>query len=283
MAAKKIEGASTTVAYTIHPDSIAELVQDSNVSRHTHESDESIRELANSIAAQGQLQDILLRYNSERKLTIIAGYRRTRAVELINDFPGDFKDAEGATLTGPISLRARIMNVTEREALEMNLEENLRRKDLNTVDLARAARTLIDRYEWSAAQVAERMHCSPARVSQLTGLLILPESALNALASGKIKEATARGFIGAAEETITKALAMIDAGDKPNLVVRAIQAGIGAKRRLGVAEIVAALEGSNSAQGDALAKWIRGEGEFSAAKLGDFEVNADAEIGEDED
>lgn len=283
MAAKKIEGASTTVAYTIHPDSIPDLVRDSNVSRHTHESDESIRELAESIAAQGQLQDILLRYNSERHLTIIAGYRRTRAAEMINDFPGDFKDAEGNQLTGPISLRARIMTCTEREALEMNLEENLRRKDLNAVDLARAGRTLIERYEWTPGQVAERMHVSPSRVSQLIGLLILPESALNALASGKIKEATARGFIGAAEETITKALAMIDAGDKPNLVVRAVQTAAGVKRRLGVAEIVAALEGSNTAQGDALVKWIKSEGMFQDAKLGDFEVSADATIGEDDE
>ncbi|MEJ2289044.1 MAG: ParB/RepB/Spo0J family partition protein, partial [Deinococcales bacterium] len=89
--------------------------------------EEAIAELAESIAAKGVLQPILVRPSGEG-FEIVAGERRFRA----------------AQRAGLGSVPAVVRDLDDRETLEVAIVENLQREDLNPVEEARAFRQLLD-------------------------------------------------------------------------------------------------------------------------------------------
>ncbi len=108
----------------------------------------SLKELAESIRAHGILSPLLVRPLNERSFEIVAGARRYRAAQLAE------------IETAPV----RIVNLTDAEALEAALIENLQRKDVHPLEEAQGFRALLnlDEPKYSVEQIAAKTGKSPA-------------------------------------------------------------------------------------------------------------------------
>ena len=117
--------------------------------------DESLKELAESIRAQGVLSPLLVRPITEQSFEIVAGARRYRAAQI----------AEAETV--PV----RIVNLTDAEALEAQLIENLQRRDVHPLEEARGFKALLSLQEptYSIEQIAAKVGKTPAYVASLCG------------------------------------------------------------------------------------------------------------------
>ena len=90
--------------------------------------DAALKELAESIRSQGVLSPLLVRPLNDRSFEIVAGARRYRAAQM----------AESETI--PV----RIVNLTDAEALEAQLIENLQRRDVHPLEEAQGFRALLN-------------------------------------------------------------------------------------------------------------------------------------------
>ena len=144
--------------------------------------DEAIAELADSIAARGVLQPILLRPDGDG-YQIVAGERRWRA-------------AQRAQLH---RIPALIREIDDSTASEIALIENVQREDLNALEEAEAYKQLIDRYGHSQDQVARLVHKSRSHVANLLRLLNLPEAVQQSLLRGDINMGHARAIATASD------------------------------------------------------------------------------------
>ena len=113
--------------------------------------DEPLKELAESIRSQGILSPLLVRPLNEHGFEIVAGARRYRAAQM----------AEVATV--PV----RIVNLTDAEALEAQLVENLMRRDVHPMEEAQGFRALLNLEEpkYSIEQISAKTAKSPAYVA----------------------------------------------------------------------------------------------------------------------
>ena len=121
----------------------------------------ALRELADSIRAQGVLQAILVRPidNANGSVTheIIAGERRFRA----------------AKLAGLTEVPVLVREVDDQAAAAMALIENMQREDLNPMEEARGVQRLIEEFKFTHEQAAEAVGRSRSAVSNLLRLLNL--------------------------------------------------------------------------------------------------------------
>jgi ParB family chromosome partitioning protein len=129
---------------------LALLTESKTNPRRTFE-DDSLKELAESIRTQGILSPLLVRPITEQGFEIVFGARRYRAAQM----------AEAATV--PV----RIKNLTDAEALEAQLIENLQRRDVHPMEEANGFRALLNLEEpkYSIEQIAARTGKSPAYVA----------------------------------------------------------------------------------------------------------------------
>jgi ParB family chromosome partitioning protein len=172
--------------------------------------------LAASIRHQGVLQPVVVRRRSDGGYELIAGERRWRA----------------AKAAGMPTLPALVRDVEDRDSLLLGLVENVAREQLSPVEEARAYASLVDEFELSLGEVAERVGRSKPAVSNRLRLLELPEEVLWMLARGDISEGHARAVLSLPDDDARRRLARRIA--KEGLTVRsaerAAQEG-GAKRR----------------------------------------------------
>jgi ParB family chromosome partitioning protein len=160
-------------------------------------SDESIDELAESIAQRGVLQPILLRPDGEG-FQIVAGERRWRA-------------AQRARLH---AIPAIVREIDDSTTAELALIENVQREDLNAIEEADAYRQLIERYGHGQDEVARLVHKSRSHVANLLRLLSLPEGVRQSLVRGDISMGHARAIATAenpdelAQEIIARGLSV---------------------------------------------------------------------------
>jgi ParB family chromosome partitioning protein len=120
---------------------------------------DSLEELARSIREHGVAQPLLVR-PTDQGYELIAGERRLRA----------------ATLAGLTDVPVRVLNVSDQEALELALIENLQREDLDPLEEAEGYRTLMEKFGLTQEQVAERVGRARTSVANALRLLSLPES-----------------------------------------------------------------------------------------------------------
>ena len=153
--------------------------------------DAAIAELATSIRRQGILQPLLVR-PSGRGLEIVAGERRFRA----------------AKRAGLSEVPVIVRELSDQEALEIAIVENLQREDLNPVDEARALEQLLG-FGLNQEKVARAIGKSRSAVSNTLRLLKLPASALEALAAGRISAGHARAILAQDEADMEWALDQI--------------------------------------------------------------------------
>jgi len=162
-----------------------------------HFSEESIDELADSIAERGVLQPILLRPHGDG-YEIIAGERRWRA-------------AQRARLH---SIPAIVRDVDDASAAEIALIENIQREDLNAIEEAEGYKQLIDHHGHSPDDIGRLVHKSRSHVANLLRLLDLPQFVRDALVRGDISMGHARAVVtaldpeGLAKEIIAKGLSV---------------------------------------------------------------------------
>lgn len=140
---------------------------------------ESLDELVASIRARGVLQPVLVRPRGPH-YELVAGERRWRA----------------AQRAGLDRIPALVRPVSDAEALEIALIENLQREDLNPVERARAYHRLIAEFGLTQQQVAEAVGLSQPAIANTLRLLTLPEPILHSLEEGRITEAHARVLLG---------------------------------------------------------------------------------------
>ncbi len=181
-------------------------------------SKEGIEELAASISAKGMLQPILVRPLKEGGYEIVAGERRWRA-------------AQKAQLHNvPVIIR----ELSDEEAAEIALIENVQRVDLNPVEEAAAYLRLSSVHGRTQEQIAKAVGKSRSHVANIMRLLTLPQKAIDALADNTISMGHARALLGSSapnkmlgivlgahlsvrqtEDYIRKAEAEIKGGGKP--------------------------------------------------------------------
>ena len=140
---------------------------------------DSLKELAESIKAQGIIQPILVRMTSNNQYEIIAGERRWQAAKIakLDEVPVVVKDISDST------------------ALAMALIENIQREDLNVIEEARGIKRLIDEFNITHEAAAEAVGKSRAAVSNTLRLLSLCEHAQYALETNKIEMGHARAIL----------------------------------------------------------------------------------------
>ncbi len=142
--------------------------------------------LAESIAAQGVLQPVIVRRlpaaagEAAARYELIAGERRWRA----------------AQLAGLAEVPAVVKEASARDALEMALVENLQREDLNPLEVAEAYRALIEEFALTQEEVARRVGRQRSTVANHLRLLRLPVEVKQALESGAITMGHARAVLG---------------------------------------------------------------------------------------
>ena len=131
---------------------------------------QTLAELANSIAEHGLLQPIAVRPRTSGGYLIVAGERRWRACRLagLNEVPVIIKD------------------VTDEQAMELALVENLQREDLDPVEEASGIRELMVRCDLTQEQAAQKLGKSRSALANSLRLLNLPDSVLNMLKAGTL-------------------------------------------------------------------------------------------------
>ncbi|HEY0840596.1 MAG TPA: ParB/RepB/Spo0J family partition protein [Vulgatibacter sp.] len=149
--------------------------------------EERIEELAASIRAKGVIQPILVRRDGS-VYRIIAGERRWRASQR----------------AGLKFVPALVKEVTERQAFELALIENIQREDLNAIEEAEAYRRLIDEHGLTQEACAERVGKDRSSIANSLRLLKLPSDVKDSLADGSLNMGHARALLGLGGETEIK-------------------------------------------------------------------------------
>ena len=137
---------------------------------------ESLEELADSIRAQGVLQPVTVRPGKDGRYFLITGERRLRA----------------STMAGKTTIPAIVRIVSEQQAAEMTVIENLQRRDLNCIDLARAYIMLSQDFGLTQEQIGERVGIARETVSNYMRLAKLPHEVQVFLNDGELEYSHAR-------------------------------------------------------------------------------------------
>ncbi|MEP1443091.1 MAG: ParB/RepB/Spo0J family partition protein [Hyphomicrobiales bacterium] len=145
---------------------------------------EELKDLATSIRERGIFQPVIVRpdpVGDENRFEIIAGERRWRA----------------AQMAGLHEIPVLIHKVSDKEALEIAIIENVQRADLNAIEEALGYDQLAKDYDYSQTELADVIGKSRSHVANMTRLLKLPESVKTYIAEGKLTAGHARTLITA--------------------------------------------------------------------------------------
>ena len=160
-----------------------------NLSQPRKEFDEeALNELADSIAAHGVLQPLLVRPIKNGMYQIVAGERRWRA----------------ARIAGLSEVPVLIRELSDEETDQVALIENLQREDLNAVETAEGYRRLMDKYGMTQEQLSEAVGKSRPAIANTLRILNLPEEVLPLVSSGSVSAGHAKAILSAPEEKRTE-------------------------------------------------------------------------------
>ena len=142
--------------------------------------DEALEELAESIKANGVVQPIVVRPAQEKgRYVLILGERRLHA----------------SKKAGKTHIPALVRRVSEQQAAEMTIVENLQREDLSPLEQAEAFRVLSNQFSMTQQQIAERVGLSRVSVANYMRLLKLPREVMQMLAEKRLNFAQARELL----------------------------------------------------------------------------------------
>ena len=138
--------------------------------------EDKLKELAESIREHGVFQPIIVKKSSIKGYEIIAGERRVKACRMV----------------GVEKIPAIIRNFTDQEMMEIALLENLQRENLNSIEEAMAYRNLLDSMQITQEELANRLGKSRSHITNMLGLLNLPEEVKDMIIDNKISMSHAR-------------------------------------------------------------------------------------------
>jgi ParB family transcriptional regulator, chromosome partitioning protein len=172
----------------------------------------ALEELAESIRANGIVQPIVVRPSSTGRYVLILGERRCRA----------------AKLAGETTIPAIVRQVSNEQAAEMTVIENLQRQDLNCLEQAQAFARLSREFGLTQEQIGQKTGCSRESVSNYMRLLKLPEEVQQLVLEGKLGFSEARVL-----------LQLINPETIPHFAKEAVE------KQLSVAQLTALVEYAN--------------------------------------
>jgi ParB family chromosome partitioning protein len=140
---------------------------------------EALKELARSIEVQGVLQPVVVRPGKEGRFILVLGERRLRA----------------SMMAGKTTIPVIMKRVSEQQAAEMTLVENLQRQDLNCIEQAEAFSNLSKQFKLTQEEIGKRAGISREQVSNYMRLLLLPELVIGALQKGRLTYSHARTLL----------------------------------------------------------------------------------------
>lgn len=172
-------------------------------------SDEAITALADSIREHGMLQPILVRPISTGGYQIVAGERRWRAARML----------------GLDEVPVNIRELSDSEAMQIALIENLQRENLNPIEEALGYKELIESFGMTQEKVAKTVGRSRSAIANAVRLLALPERVQKMLENGELSAGHAKALLGFENEEllIATAIKAADGGLTVRQVERAAQ------------------------------------------------------------
>ncbi len=162
-----------------------DLIEPSPYQPRTRFREEALDELARSIQASGIIQPLVVRPMGNR-YQLIAGERRWRA----------------AQRAGLQSVSAIVRDVPDELALEMTLVENIQREDLNAIEQARAFERLMEEFNATQEDVAERTGKDRTTVANAIRLLKLEETIQDWIEEGKLTAGHGRALLAVADSQL---------------------------------------------------------------------------------
>ena len=164
--------------------------------------EQALVELANSISTHGVIQPLLVRPLADGGYQLIAGERRWRA----------------SRMAGLTEVPVVIREMSDSEAMELALVENLQREDLNPIEEAQGLALLMETYGLTQEQAAKRVGKSRPAVANSMRLLSLPQDVLAMVERGELSAGHARTIL--ALENAEQIIALANEIIKKNLSVR---------------------------------------------------------------
>jgi len=164
----------------------------------THFDDEKIEELAESIKEYGVIQPIIVT-KKNNYYQIVAGERRWRA----------------SKKAGITEIPAIVRDYSEQTNKEIALIENIQREDLNPIEKARAIRELLDKYDLTQQQLADKLGISRSGLANTVRILNLDERVIELVLKGKLTEGHCKALLSIddPEKQYQSAVYMIESGD----------------------------------------------------------------------
>jgi len=179
---------------------LREMEPDPGQPRKTFD-DETLAELSASIAEHGLLQPIAVRPKPSGGYLIVAGERRWRA----------------SRMAGLTEVPVIVKDVTDEQAMELALVENLQREDLDPVEEAAGIRELMTRCDLTQEQAARKLGKSRSALANSLRLLSLPETVLELLKSGFITIGHAKVVLGLPTPELQEEAAQMIADNQLNV------------------------------------------------------------------
>ncbi len=162
-----------------------EVIRPGTLQPRRHFVETELEALAQSIREKGILQPLLVRplAGEEADFELVAGERRWRAAQRV----------------GLHEVPAIIRRITDSEALEIALVENLQREDLSPLEEAEAYSRLMDEFGRTQASLADAVGKSRSHVANMMRLLSLPAVVRRRLEEGELSAGHARALLAAAD------------------------------------------------------------------------------------
>jgi ParB family chromosome partitioning protein len=196
-AAETVDLQAVAERRTVDGASALELALDS-IESNPHQTrmdfdDELLKELARSIQVQGVLQPIVVRPGIDGRYVLILGERRLRA----------------SRIAGKATIPAIVKRVSEQQAAEMTIVENLQRQDLDCLEQAEAFAHLSTEFGLTQEEIGKRVGASRETVSNYLRLLKLPVDVQNFLSRGDLTYSHARELLVLHDESQISKLAQL--------------------------------------------------------------------------
>ncbi len=152
--------------------------------------EQDLRELADSVKANGVIQPIIVRA-FQGGYQLIAGERRFRAAEMV----------------GLKTIPAVVREVTDEQLFEWSLVENIHRRDLNAIERAKAYQHYLGAFSLTQTQAAERLGEDRSVIANYLRLLDLPEELKQMLVDGRLSMGHARAILSLPTDELRRKLA----------------------------------------------------------------------------
>lgn len=165
--------------------SLNEIKNDNNQPRKSFDNDK-IAELTESIKTHGIIQPLILRKSDDGFYIIVAGERRWRA----------------AKMAGLKEVPAIVMELSEKDVLEISLIENIQRQDLNPIEEASAYKKLLSEFKLTQEDLSKRIGKSRTAITNTMRLMNLDSRVQQYIIEGIITEGHGRALLGIKDEEI---------------------------------------------------------------------------------